>query len=115
MIYLDVAEQIEKTRKILHKNIEKYGIDSEKTREVSIQLDELINMYYGKDKEETMQAELKIAWEELKRYTREKEFPSVQEWDKYAKENELMSSESIKFLSRMDWNKLRNKIKAEIN
>ncbi|MBO5005364.1 MAG: aspartyl-phosphate phosphatase Spo0E family protein [Clostridia bacterium] len=115
MIYLDIAEQIEKTRKVLHRNIEKYGLDSKEAREVSIQLDELINRFYGKDREETMQAEFKIAYEELKRYTREKEFPNVQVWDKYAKENNLISSESLKFLSKMNWNKLRDKIKSEID
>ncbi|MCI8485994.1 MAG: aspartyl-phosphate phosphatase Spo0E family protein [Clostridia bacterium] len=116
MIYLDIAEQIEKTRKVLHRNIEKYGLDSKEVREVSLQLDELINMYYGKDREETMQAEYRVAYEELKRLTREnKEFPSVQKWDEYAKENNLISSESLKFLSKMNWNKLRNKIKSEIN
>lgn len=116
MIYLDIAEQIEKTRKVLHRNIEKYGLDSKEVREVSLQLDELINMYYGKDREETMQVEFKIAYEELKRLTREnKEFPSVQTWDEYAKENNLISSESLKFLSKMNWNKLRNKIKSEID
>lgn len=116
MIYLDIAEQIEKTRKVLHRNIEKYGLDSKEVREVSTQLDELINMYYGKDREETMQAEYRVAYEELKRYTREnKEFPSVQAWDKYAKENNLISSGSLKFLSKMNWNKLRDKIKSEID
>ena len=116
MIYLDIAEQIEKTRKVLHRNIEKYGLDSKEVREVSTQLDELINMYYGKDREETMQAEYRVAYEELKRYTREnKEFPSVQKWDEYAKKNNLISSESLKFLSKLNWNKLRNKIKSEIN
>lgn len=116
MSYLDIAEQIEKTRKILHRNIEKYGLNSKEVREISLQLDELINMYYGKDREETMQAEYKIAYEELKRLTREnKEFPSVQKWDEYAKKNNLISSESLKFLSKSNWNKLRNKIRSEIN
>lgn len=115
MIYLDIAEQIEKTRKVLHKNIEKYGLDSKEVREVSIQLDELINRFYGKDKEETMQAEYKIAYEELKRLTRElKRFPVVEEWDEYAKENELLSSVTIKAISSTSWNKLRNKVTSEV-
>lgn len=71
-------------------------------------------MYYGKDREETMQAEFKIAYEELKRYTREKEFPNVQEWNIYAKENDFMSAESIKFLTNLSWNQIRQKVLSEI-
>jgi hypothetical protein len=115
MIYLDIAEQIEKTRKVLHRNIEKYGLDSKEVREVSTQLDELINMYYGKDREETMQAEYRITYEELKRLTRElKKFPTVGEWDKFANKNNLLSSTTIKFINKTNWNKLRDKVVSEV-
>lgn len=43
------------------------------------------------------------------------EFPTIDEWNKYAKENYLLNSESIKYISGLDWNKLRNQIKKEMN
>ena len=115
MSYLDIAEQIEKTRKVLHRNIEKYGLNSKEVREISLQLDELINMYYGKDREETMQAEYKIAYEKLKRLTRMlKKFPTVEQWDEFANKNNFLSSTTIKFISKTNWNKLRDKVVSEV-
>ena len=42
-------------------------------------------------------------------------FPDIEEWDKYAKENNLLSSESIKYISMLEWKYLRLKVNKEIN
>ena len=50
MIYLDIAEKIEKMRKKLEKSIEKNGINSEKTLKISKELDEVISEYFNNAK-----------------------------------------------------------------
>ena len=40
-------------------------------------------------------------------------FPTVKEWNIYAKENQLLSSESIKYIAGVNWHELRNRIKLE--
>ena len=37
------------------------------------------------------------------------EFPSIPEWNKYAKEKDLLNSESIKYISGLNWHDLRNR------
>ena len=46
MIYKDIAKNIEKLRKKLYENINKYGIDSKEVKEISLKLDDMINIYY---------------------------------------------------------------------
>ena len=41
------------------------------------------------------------------------EFPTVKEWNKYAKENQLLSSESIKYIAGVNWHELRNRIELK--
>lgn len=47
MIYKDIAKNIEKLRKKLYENINKYGIDSKEVKEISVKLDDMINIYYS--------------------------------------------------------------------
>ena len=50
----------------------------------------------------------------LKKMTVKKiEFPTVKEWNKYAKENQLLSSESIKYIAGVNWHELRNRIELK--
>ena len=50
----------------------------------------------------------------LKEMTGKKvKFPTVKEWNIYAKENQLLSSESIKYIAGVNWHELRNRIKLE--
>ena len=37
------------------------------------------------------------------------EFPTIEEWNHYAKENDLLNSESLKYISDRSWHDLRNK------
>lgn len=119
MIYLDVSRKIEKLRMKLYESIDKEGLNSENTRKISEKLDILINEYYQKEKEyekdNVVMYEYKVAYDKLEQLTREfGEFPSVISWNHYAKQNTYLNSESIKYISGLDWNKLRQKILYEI-
>jgi len=38
------------------------------------------------------------------------EFPTIKQWNQYAKENDLLNTESIKYISGSSWHDLRSKI-----
>ena len=40
---------------------------------------------------------------------------SVEAWNKYAKDNNYLSVESMKFISGLNWNELKSKIDLEKN
>ena len=115
-----VLGKIERLRKKLHTYIERFGLNSEQTQKVSKELDQLINEY---NKQQRMFEEgnktgetYKLSIKELKKLTIENgEFPSIERWNKYAKDNVLLNSESIKYISNLNWNELREKIFYEIN
>lgn len=114
--------EIKKARKKLDRNIAEKGLKDKQTRLYSDEIDILINEYY-KSKEtrdypitSKFISHYEISYKELKKITKEfNEFPSVRDWDKYAQENNYLSSTAIQYISMLDWNKLRDKVKAEIN
>lgn len=58
----------------------------------------------------------KISYSTLKKITNDfKKFPSVEEWNYYAKENELLSHASMEYISALNWNNLRIKVLRELN
>lgn len=119
MIYSDVSRKIEKLRTKLYESINREGLNSKNTRKISEKLDLLINEYYKKEKEyekdSVMIYEYQIAYDKLKQLTLDfGEFPSINSWNYYAKQNTYLNSESIKYISGLDWNKLRQKILYEI-
>ena len=42
-------------------------------------------------------------------------FPELEEWNKYAKENNLLSTESMKYITELEWKYIRLKVNKEIN
>ena len=57
-----------------------------------------------------------MSYEALKVMTLQLEkFPTVNEWNKYAKENNYLSHLSLEYISKLDWNYLQVKIEREIN
>lgn len=85
-------------------------------------MDKLINEYYNNIQRISYSAdsEMKLYYEysykQLKIVTQQLErFPSVQEWNKFAKENVLLSSMSMQYISKLNWNYLRTKILRELN
>lgn len=118
----DNVKRIKSLRNKLHKSIKKNGLDSDKTRKISDEIDVLINEYYNNIQQIKYPAgsEMKIYYEysykQLKIVTQQLErFPSVQEWNKFAKENVLLSSMSMQYISKLNWNYLRTKILRELN
>ena len=100
----DNIKRIRNLRNKLHESIKKNGLDSDKTRKISDEIDVLINEYYNNIQQIKYPAdsEMKIYYEQsykmLKIVVQQLErFPSVQEWNKFAKENCLLSSNAIYF------------------
>ena len=115
-----VLGKIKRLKRRLYEAIEKYGIDAEETRVISEQLDKLINVFNSKQRIFSEDNNMKTAYDKsilkLKQITIDfGSFPTVEEWNYFAKENTLLSSESIKYISQLNWHELREKILYEIN
>lgn len=115
-----VLNKIKRLRRKLHYYIEKFGLNAEETQEISRELDELINIYNNKQrlypKDSILKKEYTRSIKALKRISIEYgEFPSVDEWNHYAYKYNYLNSESIKYISCLNWNELREKILYEIN
>jgi len=111
--------EFERLRIKLESSIDKYGLNSEKTRKISNKFEELINLYYkneGQNHEDIiMDINYKESIKKLKNITKEfSKFPTIDEWNKYAKEHDLLCSESIKYMSGINWHDLRSRIKSGI-
>lgn len=118
----DNVKRIKSLRNKLHKSIKKYGVNAEETRKISDEMDKLINEYYDNIQRISYptDSEMKVYYEQsykqLKIVTQQLEsFPSVQEWNKFAKENCLLSSMSMQYISKLNWNYLRTKVLRELN
>lgn len=119
---IDIFKRIKKLRKSLNKSIEKYGLNSNETKEISREMDELIKEYYSSVKTveypkfSDMSLYYKKTYEMLKSVTLQlNKFPSVQEWNSFAKENNCLSHISLEYISKLDWNYLEIKVKRELN
>jgi len=114
--------EIKKARRKLDLNIATKGLNDKQTRLYSDEIDILINEYYKSKeiREYPICSEIITYYEEsykkLKNVTQDfNEFPSTKAWNKFAQENNYLSSTAIQYVSKLDWNKLRDKIKAEIH
>lgn len=107
--------EIEQLRNKLHEAIDKYGIDAEETRKISVEMDKLLNKR-GYNEKNLMYNKYLESMFELRKITKLfAKFPSVDEWNKYAKKNLLLNSESIKYISGSNWHKLKDRIKNDLN
>lgn len=117
VIQMKIKEDIEKLREELYKSIENNGLNAEETMKISKELDKKIQKYL-KDIEHIIDKKenrYNVSYKKLKKLTKDfGEFPTVKGWNKYAKENNLLSSSSIEYISGLNWNKLRTKILSEI-
>ena len=107
--------EIEELRQKLHRAIEEYGLNSEEVYKISIETDKLLNKRGYNEKNLMYNKYLESMFELRKISKIFGEFPTISEWNKYAKENYLLNSESIKYMSGLDWNMLRSRIKKEMN
>ena len=107
--------EVEVLRKKLHEAIEEYGINSKEVYRLSIKMDKLLNKR-GYDDKNLMYNKYLDSMYELRKITKLfAKFPTVEEWNRYAKENLLLNSESIKYISGLNWHKLKDRIKNDLN
>lgn len=118
----DIYRKISSLRNKLHKSIDKTGLDSSETREISSKIDVLIKEYYDSIKEveypkfSDMYLYYKKSYKALKIVTQQlRRFPSVQEWNKFAKENNYLSHISLEYISKLNWKYLQIKVERELN
>lgn len=118
----DIFRKIKKLRIKLEKAIDDEGLNSNEVRELSDKMNELINEYeesiktveYPKNNE--IFECYKKSYSALKKITADfKRFPSVEEWNQYAKNNDLLSHISLEYISELNWNYLRIKVERELN
>lgn len=106
--------EIEELRQKLHRAIEEYGLNSEEVYMTSVKMDSLLNKR-GYTNNNTMYNAYLDSMFELRKISKIfNEFPFVDEWNKYAKEKYLLNSESLKYISGLNWHKLKDKIKKEM-
>lgn len=116
-----ILSEIRKMQKKLNNSIVKYGLNSNKTKEISLKIDELINKYYSSI--EIVQFPVwsnsgyhyKLAYDILKNVTlMNNKFPTIEEWNQIAKERVLLSAVSMQYISNLNWNYLRAKVEKEV-
>lgn len=107
--------EIEQLRNKLHEAIDEYGIDAEETRKISVEIDKLLNKR-GYNEKNLMYNKYLESMFELRKITKLfAKFPTVDEWNKYAKDNLLLNSESLKYISGLNWHKIKDRIKNDLN
>lgn len=115
-----IIDRFKHLREKLNDSIEKYGLNSDKTNKISLRFDKLINSYYKKEVQYSHESTIYKKYIEsinaLEKITQDfAEFPSIPEWNKYAEEKGLLSSESIKYISGLNWHDLRNRTLSKKN
>jgi len=119
---VNVYRKIRSLQRKIDASIAKNGLSDIKTVELSLEIDELINNYYKQTKVREYPKSspilyyYNVSYSRLKDLTRErKKFPTVQEWNSYAKGNRLLSTESIKYIAMQEWNYIQIKVERELN
>lgn len=108
-----MTNDFEKLREELYEAIDVYGLNSEKTKEISKKYNDLVNGYYENEEQphelNIMNSKYLESMKCLKEMTKElTRFPSIKEWNHYAKEKDLLNSESLKYMNGNDWKKLKD-------
>ena len=113
--------EIKKLQKKLNNSAIKNGVNSNKTKEISEEIDKLINEYYSTIETVQFPSTSNSDYYYEKSYNRLKEitkasgkFPTTTEWNAIAKEEALFSVVSMEYVSCLDWNYLRAKVEKEI-
>lgn len=85
----------------MYKYIDKYGLNSQKTINISEQLDSEINKFYESSSMLYFYNQSKLGL--IKYYNINNKLPNTFEWNSYAKNNDYLSSESIQYISKKDF------------
>lgn len=110
-----MVDEFEGLRNKLHQAIEEGGLHSVKTIKISKKYNDLINFHYQNERQyhpdNLMYQKYVESLQYLRKITKDFiEFPTIKQWNYYAKEKDLLNSESLKFISGSSWHDLRNKI-----
>lgn len=115
-----LKNKINRLQSKLNGSVQKNGLNDKKTVEISKKIDEIMNEYleyiepiwYKRDNK--MYNWYLESYDHLKNYTIDTaKFPTEKEWNKYAKINNCMSAESMKYISNTDWKILQYNVKKE--
>lgn len=106
----------------LNNELQQDSLHDGKTIKLSNEIDKLINHYYSLSSgvikfptNSKMNLFFEESYRELIKITKEnKKFPELEEWNKYAKENNLLSTESMKYIIGVEWKYIRLKVNKEI-
>lgn len=94
----------------LYENITKYGINSKKTYQASVELDKSIVDLY-KSQKSIMYYFYEKSIEGLNNYIKKnKRYPSIEQWNKIAKQENYLSHESLQYISRTNFENLCKKV-----
>lgn len=107
----------------LNSGVEQNKLSDKEILEISNEIDKLINHYYSfsmQSREFPNGSKLKLFYEEsykelIKMTIKNGKFPELEEWNKYAKENHLLSTESMKYITKLEWKYIRLRVNKEIN
>lgn len=88
---------IKQLKNKMYKFIDRYGLNSIRTVNVSQQLDEELNKYYESSSMKYFYNQSKSGL--LEYFNIHDNFPDISKWNEYAKYNNYLSSESIKYIS----------------
>lgn len=119
--------KIEKVRYKLHQSIEENGLNSEKTKKINNEINELINLYYATKDDNYIKSQkdyprdseiwqrYQTSYIELRNRTIDlNKFPTTQEWNTFSKQKNYLNFQSIEYISGLNWNEIREKILKEI-
>ncbi|MCI8362231.1 MAG: aspartyl-phosphate phosphatase Spo0E family protein [Clostridia bacterium] len=119
----ELNNEIRKLQNKLNNGIIQNKLNNKQIIELSNEIDKLINHYYllsMQSREFPMNSKMKAfydaSYKELIKMTiKNGKFPELEEWNKYAKENYLLSTESMKYITKVEWKYIRLRVNKEIN
>lgn len=114
-----MINDFKKLREKLDESVEIYGLHSERTQKISERYNELVNFYYQNERQYNQDNIMNIKYQEsvecLRKIAKDfMKFPTIKEWNCYAEQNDLLNSESLKYISGNTWHDLRNRISSQL-
>ncbi len=115
--------EIKNLQSKLNNGIQQGKLNDKQIIQLSNEIDKLINHYYSLSMQlrkfpinSKMKTFYDASYKELIKITiKNGKFPELEEWNKYAKENNLLSTESMKYITELEWKYIRLKVNKEIN
>lgn len=107
-IFMKVITQ--RTKDIIDKFIINPILNRKDTTEIEQGFCEYVNDIYSKQVSQNYQK----SYENLKIVTKTlKSFPTIEQWNNYAKVEECLNHISLQYITRLDWHKLKRKVEKE--